>query len=355
MRQLLSVEQCGAIGAAMECNMQNFFTFMLSSLALSAALCKPALADDTTSWKDNFKLGGYSSAGVVLHRNQEAEAAVNEFSLILTWQNESRLSFFGELELERPLAWNDDEKFNRKEGHFDLERVYFDYNLSEKVNFRGGRFLTPNSRWNLLHASPLVWTSTRPLATSRLFPTGTNGAMLFGALPVLNGAFEYKLFGEIIEDQEEDDDFELQFEHVKGARFSYKNQSDIGISILSFRERGINSASYRMLGLDFVTYVNEIEISGEAFQRFNTNNNDGGSGAYLQTAVPLNRLGLNNWFWLTRLETLQRPNESSAERWLVGTTWRVKPTQLLKLEFTGGSGDQPESPRGFLASFAILF
>lgn len=335
--------------------MHKIFAFMTSSLALSAALSKPALAEETTSWNDNFNLGGYSSAGIILHRNQEAEAAVNEISLILTWQNDSRLSFFGELELERPLAWNDDQKFNRKEGHFDLERLYVDYNLSEKVNFRGGRFLTPNSRWNLLHASPLVWTSTRPMATSRLFPSGTNGAMLFGALPFLNGAFEYKLFGELIEDQEEDDNFELQFEHVKGARFSYKNQSDIGISVLSFREKGLNSASYRMLGVDFVTYINDIEISGEAFKRFNTNNKDGGNGAYLQTAVPLRNVGLNNWFWLTRLETLQRPNESSAERWLIGTTWRVKPTQLVKLEFTGGSGDQPESPRGFLASFAFLF
>jgi hypothetical protein len=329
--------------------------FMLSSLALSGLLCKPVLADEAVNWTDNFHLGGYSSAGITLRRNQEAEAAVNEVSLILTWANDSRLSFFGELELERPLAWNDDNKFGRKEGHFDLERLYADYNLSEKVNFRAGRFLTPNSRWNLLHASPLVWTSTRPLATSRLFPINTNGAMLFGALPFMSGAFEYKLFGELLEDQEEDDDFELQFEHVRGARFSYKNQADVGVSILSFREKGINSASYRMLGLDFVTHISEVEVSGEAFQRFNTSNKDGGSGAYLQTAVPLNHIGLNNWYWLTRLETLQRPNEGSVERWLLGATWRVKPTQLLKLEFTGGSGDQPESPRGFLGSFAILF
>jgi hypothetical protein len=48
-------------------------------------------------------------------------------------------------------------------------------------------------------------------------------------------------------------------------------------------------------------------------------------------------------------------DEGSAERWLVGATWRVKRTQLLKFEFTGGSGDQPDSPRGFLTSFALFF
>jgi hypothetical protein len=303
---------------------------------------------------DGFNIGGYSSAGLTLARDEEARAALNEVSLLVTWNGNSRWSFFGELELENPLSWNDDRQFHTKESKIDLERFYLDYNFSEQVNFRAGRFLTPNSRWNLLHAPPLVWTSTRPLATSRLFPTGTNGAMAFGAIPFMDGAFEYKLFAELLEDQELDGE-ELEFEHVRGARFSYKkNQSDIGVSFLSFRENGADN-SYRMLGLDFVTQVNQIEISGEAFQRFDTRNKDGGSGAYLQSAVPLNHIGMKDWYWITRLETLQRPNEGSAERWLVGATWRVKPTQLLKFEFTGGSGDQPESPRGFLTSFALFF
>lgn len=328
--------------------------FISISLALSMVLCKPVLADESPNWLDGFKLGGYSSAGIILHREQEAEADVNEVSLLLTWTGDGRLSFFSELELERPLAWNDNEKFSQKEGHLDLERFYFDYNISEKINFRAGRFLTPNSRWNLLHAPPLVWTSSRPLATSRLFPIATNGVMAHGALPFKNSAFEYKLFGELLEDQEQDGD-ELQFEHVRGARFSLKNQSDIGISLLSFREQGINAASYRMLGLDLVTHIKQVEISAEAFQRFDTKNKDGGSGAYLQTAVPLNSVGLQDWFWITRLETFQRPNEGVYERWLLGATWRVKQTQLLKLEFTGGSASLPESPRGFTASYAILF
>ncbi len=354
MRQWLSVENCRAKCATAECAMQKFFIFMMSSLALSAVLCKPVFADEATSWTDNFKLGGYSSAGITLHRDQETEAAINEISLILTWQNDSRLNFFGELELERPLAWNDSEKFSHRENHLDLERLYFDYNLSEKVNFRAGRFLTPNSRWNLLHAAPLVWTSSEPLTVSELFPEGTNGIMLYGALPLNNGALEYQVFGELLEDQEQEED-ELKFEHVRGARISYKNQSELGLSLLSFSEKAINSASYRMVGLDFVTHIKEVEISGEAFQRFNTENKDGGSGAYLQTAVPLNSVGLNDWYWITRLETLQRPDESSTERWLFGATWRVKPTQLLKLEFTGGSKEQTESPRGFSASFALFF
>lgn len=331
--------------------MQKFFVFMMTSLALSLAVCKPAVADETPNFIDGFNLGGYASAGIVSQRDQETEAGINEISLLLTWANDGPLSFFGELELERPLVWHDDDEFGEKEGHLDLERLYFDYNLSEKVNFRGGRFLTPNSRWNLLHAAPLVWTSSRPMATTELFPEATNGVMLYGATPFMNSAFEYKVFAELLDDQEQDDDDERQFDHVGGVRFSLKNQSDIGVSLLTFQEKGLNDANLRMLGIDFLTHFNNIEISGEGFQRFNTNNKDGGSGAYLQTAVPIK----NDWYWISRIETIQRPDEGSSERWLIGATWRVKPTQLLKLEFTGGSASKPESPRGFLTSFAFFF
>lgn len=330
------------------------FTIILASLASLLALCKPVLADDTPNWTDGFTVGGYASAGLSLERNDEAQAALNEVSLLVTWNGDSRWGFFGELELENPLSWDDDQQFHSKDSHVDLERLYLDYNVSEKVNVRAGRFLTPNSRWNLLHAPPLVWTTTRPLATSRLFPEGTNGAMVFGAIPFMDGAFEYKVFAELLEDQEQEEN-ELEFEHVRGARFSYKNKSDIGVSILSFNEDGERSRRYRMLGLDFVTHINKVEISGEAFQRFDTRNKDGGSGSYLQSAVPLTSVGLNDWYWITRVETFQRPDDGSAERWLLGATWRVKRTQLLKFEFTGGSGDQPESPRGFLTSFALFF
>jgi hypothetical protein len=330
------------------------FTLLITSLVSLLVLCKPVWADETPNWMDDFHIGGYTSAGITLPRDQQAHAALNEVSLLISWNSDSRWRFFSELELENPASWNDDKQFHTKESSIDLERFYFDYNLSTKVNFRAGRFLTPNSRWNLLHAPPLVWTSTRPVATTRLFPTGTNGVMVFGAFPFMDGAFEYKLFGELLKDQELEGD-ELDFERVRGARFSYKNQSDVGISLLSFTEKNNRSTSYRLLGLDFVTHIKDIEISGEAFHRLNTNNNDGGSGAYLQTAVPLNTAGLNNWYLITRLETFQRPDTGSAERWLMGATWRIKPTQLLKFEFTGGNGALPESPRGFLTSFALFF
>jgi hypothetical protein len=326
----------------------------IAFIIVASALLGRAEATESLALKDQFKLGGFSSAGITLHRDNQAEAAINEISFLLSWSNDSRLSFFSELEVERPLAWNDNQRFGREESKLDLERLYFDYNLSDKANFRIGRFLTPNSRWNLLRAPPLVWTSSRPLATSRLFPIATNGITLHGAIPLENTAIEYKLFTELLEDQQQDNN-ELLFEHVRGARISLKNEADIGISFLSFSERdrfnGVSGASYRMLGLDFVTLISKTEVSGEFFQRITSKGKDGGSGAYIQTAVPIS----GDWYWIARVETLQRPNEGSFERWLLGAALRVKPTQLLKFEIAGGSGNQPDAPRGLTASYAIFF
>lgn len=324
----------------------------IGSVALLMMLCKVSHAAEPTRFIDGFKLGGYSSAELTIPRQGETEAAINEVSLILSWEGDSPFKILTEFEANKPLSWNDENKFNDRENSFDLERFYLDYNFSEKTNLRAGRFLTPTGRWNLLHAAPLEWTTTRPIVTTRLFPNYINGVMAFGVIPISQGAFEYSVFADVIED-EIDNDNDIKFENVKGARFTFGQNFNIGLNLMSFNEKTINNPSYRLAGLDFLTRYHDIEFSGEAYQRWDTHNKDGGSGAYLQTAIPLPVL--TNWYGLVRLETLQRPGEDHNERWLLGATWRIKPSQVLKLEFTGGSDDQPESPRGFLASFAVLF
>ncbi|MDO8960788.1 MAG: hypothetical protein Q7V02_01700 [Methylophilus sp.] len=326
------------------------FIYVIASVTSLLCLCKPTWAEDNSNFLDSFALGGYSSAGVEIPRTGTANAFVNEVSLILTWENDSRFKFFGEFELEEPLKWNSNQGLTTRDAYFDLERFYFDYNLSEKLNLRAGRFLTPAGRWNLIHAAPLVWTSTRPITTRLLFPSSVNGLMLYGSVPYKDYAFEYTFFAEGLKDQIRDDN-EIIYKHVNGARFALNAPINIGMTLASLQEDKPLSATYRMLGLDFVTHLGNWELSGEGFYRITNKGNDGGSGAYLQSAYHMG----NEWYWLTRVETFNHPNSGSAERWLVGATKRLKPNQLLKFEFVGGSGELPESPRGFISTFAVLF
>lgn len=331
--------------------MRALYLLAAASVAAAMAVCKPSIAAEADDAKiEGFKWGGYSSAGFNIKPGGDKKAQIDEVSLILRWEGNSRFRFFTEFEIEEVLAWEEHESFPAEGSHLDLERFYFDYNLSEKLNLRAGRYLTPAGRWNLIHAAPLVWTTTRPLATSRLFPLSTNGLMFYGAMPVKDRAFEYTFFAEAVEDQFEDDN-EIEFEETRGARFTLSGDVNWGVSLLEFKEEGPGNPRFRMLGLDFMTSHNGWEFSGEAFQRYYTDNSDGGNGGYLQAVAPLG----NQWFAIGRLENFKRPEEGSVERWLLGTAWRIKSNQVLKFEYSGGDEDHPDSPRGFLGSFAILF
>lgn len=336
--------------------MKKLSVLMIISVTSLIVLCKQAWADGVDNALEShffsgFQLGGYASIGLTIPRDQSVEVAVNEISLMLRWESDSRFKFFGELELERPISWNENKRFNLKDTYFDLERFYIDYNLSEKLNLRTGRFLTPAGQWNQLHAPPLVWTSTRPLATSLLFPSSMNGMMLYGSVPLNEHAFEYTFFIEAMKDQVRDDN-EIIYKDVGGARFTYNNSMNLGLTLMTFREvEPLRTPSYQMIGLDFYKKFSRLEFSGEAYQRLADEGHDGGGGAYLQSVYALG----SEWFLLTRVETFNRPDSGNAERWLFGTTKRLKPNQLLKFEFVGGSGENPDSPRGFLSSFAVLF
>lgn len=326
------------------------FICVIASVTSLFGLCKPVHADSASDFWDGFALGGYSSAGVEIPRNQTANAFVNEISLFVTWDNATRVKFFGEFELESPLRWNHSQGLTTRDAYFDLERFYVDYNLSETLNLRAGRFLTPAGRWNLIHAAPLVWTSSRPVVTELLFPSSINGLMLYGSVPYQDYAFEYTLFAEAMKDQVEEND-ETIYKHVHGARFTLNAPVNVGITLASLQEDAPLSPTYRLIGLDFVTHLGNWELSGEGFYRETNKGKQAGSGAYLQSAYHLG----NEWYWLTRLETFEHPAYGSAERWVLGATKRVKPNQLLKFEFVGGSGDLPEAPRGFISTFAVLF
>ena len=331
--------------------MRALSCYGLLSVVVALSLCKSAAADDTAGgFLDGFKLGGYSSAYLNVHPGGKSEASLEEVSFLLRWEGEGRWRFFAELEQEKPVSWKSGQGLTNDGARIDLERFYLDYNISEQYNLRAGRFLTPAGRWNLIHAAPLVWTTTRPLATSRLFPQSTNGIMLYGAKSFDNRAFEYTFFMEALEDQHLDGD-EIQYRDTHGARFAFTGKLNLGLTLMEFTEDIPGTPQFRMMGADFMVKHDDWEFSGEAYQRYYSNNRDGGSGGYLQAVAPLG----NRWFAVGRLENFKRPAEGSAERWVVGTAWRLQPNRVFKLEYVGGDEERADAPKGLFTSFAILF
>lgn len=330
----------------------RYSLFSVAASVVAALLAgNPAMADETPAADGPLRIGGYASGGFQIHPGGRATADLHELSLILNWDAGGRLRLFSELELETPLTWEEGGSVNSKDAHFDVERLYADYSLTGALSVRGGRFLTPIGRWNVIHAAPLVWTTNRPAATERLFPKAINGAMLYGTLPMQEGAFEYALFGEALRDQTKEND-EPFFEKARGARLAYTGIAEAGLTYSEFEEDVPGQPRYRMLGLDFFKAWNGWEFSGEAYRRFKRGDDDDRSGGgYLQAVAPLG----NRWFAVARVENLRLPEEGNEGRWLVGAAWRWKTNQVFKLEYAGGRDAHPDMPRGFAASYAILF
>lgn len=337
----------------------KFIRIAVSVLSL-LALQSPLVAEEALDFWQGFRLGGYSSVDLRLPRDETTQLRLNEVSLILTWDQNSRLKFFGELEFEDPIRYQRRPGVTDQGGYLDLERLYFDYNLNEQANVRVGRFLTPIGRWNQLHAAPLVWTASRPLVTKQLFSYGTNGAMLFGTVAWGERSLEYQLYGEALKDQHQDKD-ETIYRDMRGARVTLNNLwsfsgenaglNAIGFNIANYREDFPGAPNYRLYGLDFLLAFDRWEWLGEAYRRQTPQGKDAGHGAYVQSAY----LIANDWYWITRLETLHLPQAADADRWVLGLTKRVKPQQLLKFELTGGSQAYEDVPSGFTASFAVMF
>ena len=179
--------------------------------------------------------------------------------------------------------------------------------------------------------------------------------MAYGAVPLANNAFEYSVFVGTLKDKKNDQQDALNrdvaYDNIQGARFTLSGKVNWGLSVLKFHEDEPSNTGYQMLELDFFTQHDGWEFSGEASQRYYSNYSDGGHGAYLQGVAPLG----NQWYAIARVENFKSAATGYGDRLVLGATWRTATNRMLKIEYVGGSKELPESPKGVLASFAILF
>jgi hypothetical protein len=323
-------------------------------------MCKPLLAEEDSSFWEGFRIGGYTSADLRVPRTESTRLTWNELSMIVTWDKNTRVKFFGELDLEDPASYKHSQGLDFREAYLNPERLYFDVNLNENSNLRIGRFLTPLGRWNQLHASPLVWTASRPLATTELFPSFTSGVQFFGNVSFKERSLDYQIYTAMMNAQPESRG-ETQYRDAHGARVAINNifnftdenagLNTVGLNFSNYRDDKYNGPRYRLIGLDFLLEIDRWEFSGEAYTRKTEHGQNAGSGSYLQSAFLIK----NDWYWITRLESLHQPAAENAERWVLGVTKRLKTNQLLKFEIVGGSGEYNDVPRGFATSFAMMY
>jgi len=350
--------------------MQQFFHRLLTATRLLAIACLPLAGHP--AWADDdqlepltyrlgeglhvpgtgFGLGGYATATADKLKHAPARATLDDISLFLWWEGEGRWKFFSEFDFENILS-------TRSTGHdgddpyLALERIYFDYALNETTNIRAGKFLTPIGRWNLIHATPLVWTSSRPLVTEQTFPGNVTGLMLSGTLISL-GDTEYSLYtssgAEIRANPALD-----PFNEVVGGHLILPSlwNARIGLSYASFEQKKTRGENKELYGIDFVWTQNRYEISAEGIYRYSENGRAWDEkGAFVQLVVPLTE----KLYAVGRYENFRKSRAPAAtELWVTGLNYRITPAVALKAEWIGSKNNSIGAPEGFMSSVSILF
>jgi len=299
----------------------------------------------------NWHLGGYGTASFSDPETDSARVAVDNLSLFLWWEGSGRWKFFSEFEYQNPLSNRSDRL--SADDYLSWERAYVDYALSDDVSIRAGKFLTPIGRWNLVHATPLVWTTSRPLVTTLAFPTNMTGAMVTTTIPSFAHGVEVSFYGadgsEIRPNPEID-----PFSSALGAHIgvSLSGESQIGFSYVDFEQEKSRPERKQLVGVDFLWTHDRFELSGEfVYRSSDIHGSADEKGGFVQLAAPLTE----RLFAVGRYETFKLAGDPRATlMWVGGLNYRVTPALVLKAEWLEARHNTIQAPDGFMASMSVL-
>ncbi len=300
-------------------------------------------------------VGGYFNFTYENLRNGTDHANLDDLSLFLTWTPHPRIRLFSELEMEDLVTLRKD-NIDSNRRFFSVERLYLDYFAGENWRLRLGKFLTPVGRWNVIHAAPLVWTTSRPLATEYVFAPHATGLMVtgrFGDL-VLSG---YVDASEALDPKPNP----VAFRSGGGLYLAYEPESGfhLGLSYLHFKMgKPLFQPDTDLFGADFQWQWHRFEASGEFVYRRPNSGRDQEKGLYLQAVVPL----VKRLFAVGRYEFLQGthflesgPRRGTTHLEIAGLAWRPAPPLVFKLEYRFGQHSRRIAPAGLFLSAAMLF
>jgi hypothetical protein len=301
----------------------------------------------------NLTLGGYGTVVFEDLDDRRTRAALDNLSLFVWWESTGRWKFFAELDYENVLS-SPTLKEPGNKRYLALERMYFDYALSDTTNLRLGKFLTPIGQWNQIHATPLVWTTSRPLVTARTVPTNVTGLMLSGNLPVLGGGMEYAVFGSNGGELRPNPSLDPFYESLGGRiTLPLGASGQIGFSYARFEQKQDRDESKHLAGMDLRWSRDRWEVSAEAAYRSSEYGGEADEkGAFAQLVAPLN----DKLYAVCRYELYRQAHERKTTKLLVtGLNYRITPAVVLKAEWISARDNQIDAPSGFMSSLSLMF
>jgi hypothetical protein len=220
-------------------------------------------------------LGGYLTAEGARPEGGSTQWRASHASLFLWWEPTERIKAFAELDqqnvLVRQRGFNDPEARDSYQRRVSLERLHLEWTANDALQLRGGKFLTPVGRWNLVHADPLVWTTSRPLLTRSAYPHNVTGLMAAGQPGIGGVAVQYAVYASNGTEWDRDPGQD-PFSSVRGGRLvvvPLAGGVEIGASYARYRQVGSQGDLRQLLGLDAFWSRNGWELSAEWLQTRN--------------------------------------------------------------------------------------
>jgi len=331
----------------------------------SASLFAAEVLEPSYQWgrgyhipSQKFTLGGYAKVSYSYFESAPQELALDDLSFLIAWKPFTHLHLFAELALEDLFTLEGVTPFDES---FLVERLYADVLIDESFKLRIGKFLTPFSRWNLLHAAPLVWTSSRPMVTEGFVAAKhATGLEFFYKTSVFDRDLNLAVFADDSKDLEINESLDM-FSYAFGGRVDYQFSSSFNIagSYIAHKKEQQTSPSWQhTVGVDFLWKKNEYELQFEGFYN-SIDQGDDRYGLYLQAVTPI----VDKLFAVGRYEYMLAETEllsvnNSIEPihlGIIGLTWRPKSPLAVKVEYRFGQNNNSYAPSGVLSSVALFF
>lgn len=179
----------------------NNDTNKIEEFSEQAEITHYAYEDLSEEINNRIKISGYAD----VEYKGSSKSGVNEefrmhhLSLFFSKQFDNNIKFFSEIEYEDAPKFEGENDgsgdLDSSSGKIFVEAVNFDWNHSQYINLRAGRFFTPAGIWSEDHYPPFVTTQERPLHIRNIFPQLVDGLSFFGSTEFTpNHFFNYTTF-----------------------------------------------------------------------------------------------------------------------------------------------------------------
>ncbi len=315
-------------------------------------------ADQTRSWLDAVTVSGYAKLTANALNRAPTAVELDDLSLFVSGKFNRWLNPFLEAEAYKMPLWEESNGLQFNSAQLVIERLYNDIQITEDDTFRAGKFLAPINHWNIVHAAPLVWTTTRPVTSNYSRANYITGFNIRHDFDALSGhALEVYWQPAAEFNPKPLTEHERHYQTVAGARWIAHEDLDYYLGV-SFQHADVDKSNEtrNSISVDGNWQHKWFELESELLftqvdtdQRHYRNHDWGG---YVQMAVPL----VDHFNLIARYEHFEFANKlAPTDSVLGGIVYRPVPRLSFKLEWQQTEGSVYKNQTGLYSSIAVLF